>query len=173
MSTFVWNRSKSGKDGHLAAMKRNLGDAELISICSGHLKLNGVRAIAKELGRAVARGTRVVVYSNDIHTEQEAADKLAALGAEHIVVDSDKTYLHTKLYYFETGERYHAIVGSANITKRALTSNEEFSYAPSGVKGDFQHQQLAAYLEHLDSTCRRDEARRIDDNGQPIQLVYR
>lgn len=85
----------------------------------------------------------------------------------------DKTYLHTKLYCFETGERYSAIVGSANITKGALTSNEEFSYAPSGVKGDFQHQQLAAHLEHLDSTCRRDEARRIDDNGQPIQLVYR
>ena len=173
MSTFVWNRSKSGKDGHLAAMRKNLGNAESVSICSGHLKLNGVKAIAKELAGAIARGTKVVVYSNDIHTEQEAADELAALGAEHIVVKSRKRYLHTKLYYFESGDRYSAIIGSANFTEGALTSNEEFSYAPTGIKGDFQHQQIAAYLQHLDSTCRRYEARRIDGNGQPIRLVYR
>jgi HKD family nuclease len=72
-----------------------------------------------------------------------------------------------------TGDRYAAIVGSANITERALTSNEEFSYAPTGVKGDPQHQQIAAYLEHLDSMCRRCEAKRIDDNGNPIPLIYR
>ncbi|MDQ7979898.1 phospholipase D-like domain-containing protein [Paraburkholderia sp. SARCC-3016] len=173
MSTFIWNRTKSGNDGHLAAIKKNLSVAQFISICSGHLKHNGVKAIAKELRQAIARGSRVVFYSNDMHTQQEAADELAALGAEHIVVDNEKTYLHTKLYYFEVGDRYAAIVGSANITKGALTSNEEFSYAPTGVKGDPQHQQIAAYLEHLDSTCRRCEAKRIDDNGNPIPLVYR
>ncbi|OJA43470.1 hypothetical protein BGV68_33750 [Burkholderia ubonensis] len=78
----------------------------------------------------------MVFYSNDMHTKQEAADELAALGVEHIVVDNGKTYLHTKLYYFEVDDRYAAIVGSANITKGALTSNEEFSYASTGIKGD-------------------------------------
>ncbi|WP_082886945.1 phospholipase D-like domain-containing protein [Achromobacter ruhlandii] len=173
MSTFVWNRSKSGKDGHLSVLKKNISDAEFVSICSGHLKFNGVKAIAKELRGALARGTQVVVYSNDIHTEQEAADELSALGAEHIVVASQERYLHTKLYYFESGDRYSAIIGSANITEGALKWNEEFSYAPTGIRGDFQHQQIAAYLQHLDSTCRRYEARRIDGDGQPIRLVYR
>lgn len=173
MSTFVWNRTKSGKDGHLAAMRKNLDVAEFVSICSGHLKLNGVKAIAGALRGAIARGTQVVVYSNDIHTEQEAADELAALGAEHIVVNSRERYLHTKLYYFESGDRYSAIIGSANITEGALTSNEEFSYAPVGIRGDLQHQQIAAYLRHLDSTCRRFAAKRIDGNGKPIRLVYR
>lgn len=173
MTTFVWNRSKSGKSGHLAAIKNSLADAEFVSLCSGHLKHNGVEAIAKELRKAIARGAKVLVYSNDMHTQQEAADELAALGAEHIVVDSRKTYLHTKLYYFEVGERYSAIVGSANITKGALTSNEEFSYMSSGVKGDPQHQQIAAYLAHSDSTCRRNVAKRVDEDGNSIRLVYR
>lgn len=173
MSTFVWNRSKSGKNGHLAVIKNSLAGAEFVSLCSGHLKHNGVKAIAKELRQAIARGTKVRVYSNDMHTQQEAADELTSLGAEHIVVDSGKTYLHTKLYYFEVGDQYSAIVGSANITKGALTSNEEFSYVSSGVKGDPLHQQLAAYLAHLDRTCRRDEAKRVDGNGNPIRLVYR
>lgn len=172
MSTFVWNRSTSGKNGHLAAIKSSLADAEFISLCSGHLKYNGVKIIAKELRQAIARGAKVRVYSNDMHTEQEAADELTALGAEHIVVDSGKTYLHSKLYYFEVGERYSAIIGSANITKGALTSNEEFSYMSSGVKGDPQHQQIAAYLAHLDSTCRRNVAKRIDGDGNLIRLVY-
>jgi precorrin-6B methylase 1 len=114
MSTFIWNRTKSGKDGHLAAIKKNLSDAQFISICSGHLKHNGVKAIVKELRQAIARGSRVVFYSNDIHTQQEAADELAALGAEHIVVDNRKTYLHTKLYYFEFGDRKRSIYTVAN-----------------------------------------------------------
>jgi HKD family nuclease len=173
MSTFIWNQSKKGEHSHLATIKKALADAHIISMCSGHLKFGGIKAIADELKQAVDRGARVIFYSNDKHTEQDAADELATLGVEHIVVDHSRSYLHTKLYYFETADRYSAIVGSANITKAALTSNEELSYVVDGVKGDPQHQQLAAYLEHLDSKCRRDQAPRIDKNGNPIPLVYR
>ncbi|TDN67032.1 phospholipase D-like domain-containing protein [Paraburkholderia sp. BL10I2N1] len=173
MSTFIWNQSKTGEHGHLAAIRKGLVDAHIISMCSGHLKFGGIKAIADELKKAVDRGARVIFYSNDKHTEQDAADGLATLGVEHIVVDHSRSYLHTKLYYFEAGDRYSAIVGSANITKAALTSNEELSYVVGGIKGDPQHRQLAAYLAHLDRRCRRDQALRIGKNGSPIPLVYR
>ncbi|SOE64737.1 PLD-like domain-containing protein [Burkholderia sp. YR290] len=173
MSTFIWNQSKTGKDGHLAAIKNKLINAHIISMCSGHLKYGGIRALADELKQAVDRGARVIFYSNDKHTEQDAADGLAKLGVEHIIVDHTQTYLHTKLYYFEAADRYSAVVGSANITEAALTSNEELSYVVGGIKGDAQHQQLAAYLARLDRRCRRYQAPRIDKNGNPIPLVYR
>jgi HKD family nuclease len=161
MSTFIWNQSKTGKDGHLAAIKNKLINAHIISMCSGHLKYGGIKALADELKQAVDRGARVIFYSNDKHTEQDAADGLAKLGVEHIIVDHTQTYLHTKLYYFEAADRYSAVVGSANITEAALTSNEELSYVVGGIKGDAQHQQLAAYLARLDRRCRRYQAPRI------------
>ena len=74
---------------------------------------------------------------------------------------------------FEAADRYSAVVGSANITEAALTSNEELSYVVGGIKGDAQHQTLAAYLARLDRRCRRYQAPRIDKNGNPIPLVYR
>lgn len=142
-------------------------------MCSGHLKFGGVKAIEDELKKAVDRGARVIFYSNEKHTERDAAEALAKLGVEHIVVDHSRAYLHTKLYCFEAGDRYSAIVGSANITKAALTSNEELSYVVDGIKGDPQHRQLAAYPAYLDHRCRQDQAPRIDKNGNPIPLVYR
>ncbi len=69
-------------------------------MCSGHLKFGGIKALAGDLKKAVDRGARVIFYSNDKHTEQDAADRLAELGVEHIVVDHTRSYLHTKLYYF-------------------------------------------------------------------------
>ncbi|WP_413231290.1 phospholipase D-like domain-containing protein [Paraburkholderia kirstenboschensis] len=97
---------------------------------------------------------------------------MTKLGVEHIIVDHTQTYLHTKLYYFEADDQYSTVVGSANITEAALTSNEELSYVVSGIKGDAQHQQLAAYLVRLDRICRHYQAPRFDKNGNPIPLVY-
>ncbi|MEX3982569.1 phospholipase D-like domain-containing protein [Paraburkholderia sp. EG287A] len=173
MSTSIWNQSKTGGRNHLAAIKQGLVDAHIILMCSGHLKFGGIKAIANELKKAVDRGARVTFYSNDKHTEQEAADALTKLGVEQIVVDHSRSYLHAKLYYFEAGDRYSAIAGSANITKAALLSNEELSFVANGTKGDSHHQQLAAYMAHLDRKCRRRQAPKIDQNGNPIPLVYR
>jgi HKD family nuclease len=173
MSTFIWNQSKTGTDGHLAAIKKELVYAHTILMCSGHLKYGGIKALSDELKAAVGRRASVVFYSNDKHTEPEAADCLATLGVEHIVVDHTRAYLHTKLYYFEAVDRYSAVVGSANITEAALTSNEELSHVVGGIKGDPQHRQLATYVERLDRRCRRYQAPRIDKNGNPIALVYR
>lgn len=142
-------------------------------MCSGHLKYGGIKALSDELKKAVDRGARMVFYSNDKHTEQAAADELATLGIEHVLVDHTKMYLHTKLYYFEAADRYSAVVGSANLTEAALTSNEELSHVVGGINGDPQHQQIAAYLERLDLRCRRYQAPRIDKDGIPIPLVYR
>lgn len=152
MLTFISNEPKSKTKNHLSAIKRELAYAETISICSGHLKAAGIELISGELKAAVARGARIIFYSNGEDTEPSAVTALAELRIEHIVVRH--FYLHTKLYYFEMGERYSAYLGSANITAAGLKKNEEFSVAIAGSKGDEQHLAISNYLSHLDRRCR-------------------
>ncbi|TCG01032.1 hypothetical protein BZM26_09750 [Paraburkholderia strydomiana] len=129
-----------------------MADAENVFICSGHLKRGGVDVLSNELKKAVSRGARITVYSNLEDTESRAVIALKKLGVEHIVVNG--FYLHTKLYFFQTGDSFSAYIGSANITKNALTSNEEFSVLLTGKTGDDRHREIAAYAAYLDSRCR-------------------
>ncbi|MBR8254337.1 phospholipase D family protein [Burkholderia ambifaria] len=101
----------------------------------------------------------MTVYSNrppkkQEETEEEAIEVLARLGAEHVIVERD-FYLHAKIYYFEAHGRYHAVLGSANLTDGGLRRNEEVSVLLTGEIGDDQHYEVAAYLKHLDRRCRR------------------
>lgn len=62
-------------------------------------------------------------------------------------------YLHSKLYYFETGETYTALIGSANITKGGLATNHELSVRFAGSIGDEKHRQLTSYIAALQEIC--------------------
>lgn len=155
MLTFIHNKSPS--ENHLTTITRCLADADNVFICSGHLKTEGVAILSDALKQAVARGARITVYSNegdrrDRNTEPDAITALNDLGIEHILVK--RFFLHTKLYLFEAGDNFTAVIGSANITKNALTENEEFSTIVTGQKGDDQHRKLAEYAAYLNAKCR-------------------
>jgi HKD family nuclease len=156
MLTFIHN--KSDTDNHLTAISGFLADAENAFIFSGHLKAGGVELLSDALKQAVARGARIIVYSNvgDGDTQPRAISALKKLGVEHILVKD--FFLHTKLYLFESGENFAAITGSANVTRNALTTNEEFSSVVTGRKEDDQHRDLSAYAAYLDARCRSARA---------------
>lgn len=154
MPTFVYNKSPS--ENHLTALLPLLADAERVFICSGHLKEGGVELLADALVKAVSRGAQVTVYSNKRDTTTDAETALKKLGIEHIVVAG--FYLHTKLYFFESSTQVTAILGSANITEGALTSNEEFSTVFTGTKKCDQLRKIAEYAAYLDVRCRAARA---------------
>lgn len=159
MLTLISNLHRSRKRNHLATLRDLLVDVERVILCSGWLKAAGIIALLPELEEAIRRGARVTVYSNrpqkkQEETEKEAIDMLAGLGAEHVIVERD-FYLHAKIYYFEAHGRYHAVLGSANITDGGLRRNEEVSVLLTGDLGDDQHREVSAYLKHLDRRCRR------------------
>lgn len=156
MLNFIHNRGTDSAENHLTAIRKSLSDAENAVICSGHLKLGGIDILSEELKKAIGRGARIAFYSNLEDTDSRAAVALKKLGVEHIVVNG--FYLHTKLYFFETGENFSAYIGSANITQNALTSNEEFSVLLTGKKGDDHYREITAYMTYLDSRCRANRA---------------
>ncbi|SDI94023.1 PLD-like domain-containing protein [Paraburkholderia steynii] len=114
-----------------------LGEANRIVICSGWLKTAGVQLLLPELEAAVARNVNVTVYSNkpprktEDETEEGAILALQKLGIEHIIVER-QFYLHAKICYVETGQRFHRVIGSANITIGGLRKNEELPFCCPG-----------------------------------------
>ncbi|MDX6008524.1 phospholipase D-like domain-containing protein [Cupriavidus necator] len=149
MIELIINESKH--NNHLTRVGQLLEAASNVVIVSGWLKKEGVDVLKSALLAAVGRGATVTVYSNKgdraEETEQVAIQRLTELGVSHVLVRD--FYLHSKIYYFEQGDRYTALIGSANLTRGALCSNEELSVEVSGNLGDTQHTQIFAYLARV------------------------
>ena len=126
--------------------------SELSILCSGWIKLPGLKDLFPAIDSALENGAEIIVYSNLKQTLDGVAGELASRsGLTHHMVDDTRRALHTKIYYFETGEQYTAVIGSANITKGGLSGNEELSVRLAGTKGDQLYHQLQQYLQSLAS----------------------
>jgi HKD family nuclease len=134
---------------HLSVVTDLISRAEKIVICSGWIKQCGVDLLFEHLAAALGRGTDITIFTNAENTARSCIPSLAILSALGHVVVPKKFLLHTKLYYFESGTRYTAIVGSANITAGGLVRNDELSTLHHGTMGDAQHKMFNDYLEHL------------------------
>lgn len=135
----------------LAALIEN---ARLSVLCSGWIKLSGLDVLRPAIEAALSKGAEIVVYSNRKDTKRGVAGelaKLAARGLTHHIIDHPTRALHTKIYYFESGDRYTVLIGSANITGGGLRSNEELSVHLTGTKGDQLSHQVQSYLDKLAS----------------------
>ncbi|QAY94300.1 hypothetical protein CUN63_29300 [Pseudomonas sp. ACM7] len=113
------------------------------------MKACGLSPLLKHLDNAIARGSRITIYTNHEHTDQDCVESLAGMGGLRHINVPRPTYLHTKLYYGRSGESYTAILGSANVTSGGLWKNEELSCQVSGRVTDDSHEQLALYLQRL------------------------
>lgn len=140
---------KKDTQSHLFELRALLSMSDQIVICSGWMKACGLSPLLKDIDRAVSRGAKISVYTNQEHTEPACVDRLADVaGLKHFNVVRP-IYLHTKFYYGEKADSYSAILGSANITSGGLWKNEELSYQVQGDIGDDAHAQLALYLKRL------------------------
>lgn len=134
---------------HLHELKQLLSISERIVICSGWMKATGLSLLLRDIRAAIRRGSQITVYTNQEHTEPSCIKSLLKVaGLKHFNVPKP-IYLHSKIYYGQKGDSYSAIVGSANITRGGLCTNEELSYLVSGKIGDDAHGQLELYLKRL------------------------
>lgn len=136
------------KKNHLAHLARLIAESEYSVLCSGWVKADGLELLREAIDVAVQRGASITLYSDHENTRDGVREALArwpTLG--HGI--ATKPRLHTKLYYFERAGRYTALIGSGNITKGGLRTNEELSVQLTGQVGEPQQAQIAAYLAHL------------------------
>lgn len=145
-----------GKDNHKKLFASLISESERSVLCSGWLKYAGLKLLLPSIDSAISQGAQIVVYSNDQHTELEAAAALASRPAlQHVIASGAHRYLHTKLFYFQKGENYTAVIGSANLTEGGLVKNEELSIVVTGTKSDSTHKQFEDYLLALPTALRR------------------
>jgi HKD family nuclease len=139
-----------GKQNHRKQLVDLIGRSEVSVLCSGWLKHDGLVELLPVIDVGLAKKAIITIYSNEEHTE-EAAKKAIAERAEvkHFIISKQCKYLHSKLYYFEHGDEFTALVGSANITYGGLVRNEELSVHFTGRVGDSQQQQIRGYLDEL------------------------
>lgn len=143
-------QTNNGKRKHKHLLAALIRSSHLSILCSGWIKLPGLNELLPAIDSALANGAKIILYSNLEQTWKGVAEALSSRqGLTHHMVDGSIRALHTKIYYFETGDQYTAVIGSANITKGGLTSNEELSVQMNGVKGDQLYMQLQGYLQTL------------------------
>jgi len=144
-----------GKHNHRKQLVDLIGRSEVSILCSGWLKHDGLVELLPAIDAGLANSASITVYSNEEHTEEAAEKALAERTAlKHFIISKQCKYLHSKLYYFETGGQFTALIGSANITYGGLVRNEELSVRITGCFGDDQHQKICVYLDELREVLR-------------------
>jgi phosphatidylserine/phosphatidylglycerophosphate/cardiolipin synthase-like enzyme len=143
-------QTNSGKRRHVDLLSELINKSKLSILCSGWIKLPGLEDLLPSIDAALSRGATVIVYSNLKETKEGVAPALASrTGLTHRMVGRGTRALHTKIYYFETDDAYTAVIGSANITKGGLSTNEELSVVLRGIQGDPVFLELQKYLQTI------------------------
>jgi len=124
--------------------------AESIVICSGWMKQNGLKLLLPNLKKAIEKNVKITFFSNEIHTEIDAIKSLKELKhIKHVLIPKNKKTLHSKIHYFQKGNVFIAIVGSANITLGGLVKSEELSIEIEGDLNSDEHLQIRNYIDEL------------------------
>ena len=138
----------SEKRSHLHELTTLIRKSDEIVLSSGWMKACGLDLIVEDIRGAIERGASVTIYSSQRETELDCFETLAGVsGVRHFTIG--KIYFHPKLYYGKAAESFVAILGSANITKGGLQSNEELSCLMEGPVKEESHAQIQGYLDRL------------------------
>lgn len=108
----------------------------------------------KELGKKGIKG-KILTSTYLNFTEPKTLERIrnfSNIDLKVFIANKDKGF-HTKAYIFENREEYKIIIGSSNITQRALKSNVEWNVKVVSKKDNsFTRQVLEEYLGLWDST---------------------
>ena len=99
------------------------------------------------------RGMKVKVFSNGYngYTKKSVVSELKKIPEiEHVVVKlKGKQRLHSKIYLFEKDKKYSVLIGSANLTDKGLTKNEELSVILHGSVDSEDYIEYKKYFNNI------------------------
>jgi HKD family nuclease len=145
----IKNRSKNS---HLKLLKKLIVSSDTITLCTGWINEGGIKKIMPSLKKAINKNAVITIYSNKKHTDGEVTKLIATEpNIKHFVIR--KNYLHSKIYYFTKGSQFNVIIGSANLTEGALSTNEELSVQYSGMVNSETDAEIVGYLNEIKDLC--------------------
>jgi len=147
---FVYNNYKEGQKV-LSAIEEELLNCESFFISVAFITKGGITpllGILKELEKKGICG-RILTTDYLTFSQPEALDKIASLSNIALRMYHSKTEndgFHTKGYIFENKGIYKIIVGSSNMTAKALTVNSEWNTKLISTEdGEFSHDLLSEF----------------------------
>ncbi|QFT11654.1 phospholipase D family protein [Vibrio sp. THAF190c] len=147
--------SNNSSTSHLNEISRLIELSEECILCTCWLDLEALDLIESFVEKRKS-ASKVQIYSDGrkMHVSEAVRMRLKSNpDIEHFYAKRGKR-LHSKIYYFSTGDSYSAIIGSANLTGRGLSRNDEFSAVISGNKSSNEHQELIDYLTKIKSSLK-------------------
>ncbi|WP_407647091.1 DEAD/DEAH box helicase [Clostridium aromativorans] len=153
-STYLVNNKlivNSHRGNLLNELKRCLSQCEKFYFSVAFINFSGLQLLLdsfKELEEKRVKG-RIITSTYLNFTEPKALERIRKFGnidLKVFIASGDKGF-HTKAYIFENSESYKIIIGSSNMTQRALKSNVEWNVRTILKKDDsFCCQVLEEYL---------------------------
>jgi HKD family nuclease len=129
--------------------------SEECTMCTSFFDEKGLEDILPSLLVGIKENNlKVKILSNGEckYTRSSVAEKLSKIkDIDHKVIKCEGRRLHSKIYLFEKGNKYVAIIGSANLTHRGLIENEEVSIKISGLKQSEGFYEIKDYLENVEA----------------------
>ena len=152
----------SEKGNLLDELKRCLSECEKFYFSVAFINFSGLQLLLdsfKELEEKGVKGNILTsTYLN--FTEPKALERISKFGNIDlkVFVATNDMGFHTKAYIFENKENYKIIIGSSNITQRALKSNVEWNVKVISKKNDsFTREVLEEYLSLWEVTSIVDD----------------
>ncbi|GAB6966899.1 hypothetical protein JCM25156A_09360 [Komagataeibacter kakiaceti JCM 25156] len=126
--------ANTGKTDHSVFIPDIIKNADEIFIAVAFLKRAGADLIAPLLEKRLAMGANVELFigTDFFLTDPAALESFLALKDRHRackirVADRAAATFHPKAYMSRRGNQYRSLIGSANLTGGALSTNEELS----------------------------------------------
>jgi HKD family nuclease len=133
-----------------------------IMICSGHFKKDILELQLSPLKFALDKNIGIEIMSNRENTKPNTINEIKQYPSISLFVTPKRSrYLHSKIYYFEHENNFTALIGSANLTKGALSTNEELSVQIEGKLNSPQHEEVLNYFRRLNSVFMCKETKRV------------
>ena len=167
--SFVYNDQDTGSRV-LVSVEDELAHCDRFMISVAFVTLSGITPLLQTFKELENRGISGKILTTDYlnFSEPEALDKLNSLNNIELRLfrtDGDPAGtgkkssqgFHTKGWIFQREEIYHIIIGSSNMTARALTVNKEWNTEISGcASGEMIGDILQQFHEMWDSPSSED-----------------
>lgn len=142
----------SEKGNLLNELKRALSECDRFYFSVAFVNFSGVQLLLDSFKEAEDRGIKGKILTSTYlnFTEPKALSKIREFTNIDlkVFVATDEKGFHTKAYIFENQLEFKIIIGSSNITQRALKSNAEWNVMTISKKDDsFVHEVTEEYIK--------------------------
>ena len=146
----------------LAELKQGLNECERFYMSVAFINYSGLQLLLDTFKELEDKGVKGKILTSTYlnFTEPKALERIKQFNNIDlkIFVATKEIGFHTKAYIFETKEAYKIIIGSSNITQRALKSNIEWNVQVISKKQDvFAKNVVEEYLKLWERTKLVDE----------------